>query len=174
MRVNGSQDAVLVTRDTAVAVRKRRGISRQSSKLLPARVAKRTRQVTTAWDVRPRPRRCHPHVCAQSSTPCDCCLFTAVLWKDALVAVACGSLSYSLLPARTSAKLAQGSFHHPISLHTLAMPPSFSSPPPTVGAGVLQLSFPAPHVLFMAMNRPEVYNAMVCTCLDYDKRTGRA
>jgi len=40
------------------------------------------------------------------------------------------------------------------------MAPSFKYPAPAIQDDVLRISFPAEHVLFLAMNRPKVYNAM--------------
>ena len=38
---------------------------------------------------------------------------------------------------------------------------SFTEPIPAIADKVLKLSFPAEHVLHIAMNRPKAYNAMV-------------
>jgi enoyl-CoA hydratase/carnithine racemase len=36
----------------------------------------------------------------------------------------------------------------------------FARPPPTIPDDIVLLSFPAPHVLHVALNRPKAYNAM--------------
>jgi enoyl-CoA hydratase/carnithine racemase len=43
------------------------------------------------------------------------------------------------------------------------MAPQFTYQPPAIPDDVVQLSYPAPHVLHIAMNRPKAYNAMSST-----------
>lgn len=38
--------------------------------------------------------------------------------------------------------------------------PQFARPPPSIPDDIVRLSYPAPHVLHVALNRPKAYNAM--------------